>query len=189
MDRRHFLRASLGSLAFAGLSGIAVDSFASCPRTEPNVEGPFHRPNAPFRESLIRDDAHPYHGLLLTGVVLDTHCRPLRDAVLEIWQADEHGEYDLGGDRFRACLRTDPRGAYQLFTVHPGHYRNGATYRPAHIHVKVHANRRPVLTTQLYFPRDPHNDADPWFRPSLLVRVPPLGCHPQRPHATFDFVV
>lgn len=184
MNRRRFLGASLGSLALSVTGGSRL-VLAQCPApTEPDIEGPFYRPGAPLRGRLD-DDA----SLVVQGTVSDTRCRPLRDAVIEVWQADADGEYDLEGYRFRGTLRTDARGAYRIETIHPGRYRNGPTYRPSHIHVKVHANGRPPLTTQLYFPRDPYNEADPWMRSSLLLRVMPHGCHPRPTQARFDFVV
>jgi len=192
MDRRSFLGASLSTLVLGALTPSLLAHAQSpdterCPvRTEPNIEGPFFRPNAPLRATLSR-------GLILTGVVRDTRCRPMRDAVIEVWQANPAGDYDLNGDVFRGRLRTDAAGAYRIETTTPGRYLNGGVYRPAHIHVKVHANGRPSLTTQLYFPGDPYADADPWFRESLVIRYAPFGCSypipnaPQR--ASFDFIV
>lgn len=181
MNRRHFL-ASLGGLAVLGASPALAQ--VCPPRTDPNIEGPFYRPGAPLRDVLAEPG-----GLRLTGTVRDTACRPMRDAVLEIWHADTNGEYDLQGDRLRGMLRTDENGRWSLRTGHPGHYRVGGTYRPAHIHVKVHANDRPPLTTQLYFRGDPYNDADPWFRQSLLIHTPPSGCSRRQPASSFHFVV
>ncbi len=191
MQRRHLLRAGLGSLAaiaFAGPSRLALAQACGA-RTEPNIEGPFYLPNAPERSVLSE---HWTHRISITGTVRDTACRPLANTAIEVWQADAEGDYDLTGDRFRGVLRTDAAGRYELVTIEPGRYLNGATYRPAHIHVKVHATGRPVLTTQLYFPRDPENDSDPWFRDSLLLRELPLrpaGCHPQPRELAFDFTV
>ena len=34
-------------------------------------------------------------GLTIAGVVRDPGCRPMRDAVIEVWQANAHGDYDL----------------------------------------------------------------------------------------------
>ncbi|MCB9594993.1 MAG: hypothetical protein H6719_19910 [Sandaracinaceae bacterium] len=185
MHRRRFLGASLGSLAFTAVAGPArlVLAQACAARTEPNIEGPFYLPGAP-RRSALTDRA----SLEIAGTVTDTSCRPMADAVIEVWQADADGEYDLTGDGFRGQLRTNDRGGFVIRTIHPGRYLNGGTYRPSHIHVKVHANGRPPLTTQLYFPGDPHNDADPWFRQSLLLSFLPSGCHPSH-RARFGFVV
>ena len=185
MDRRRFLGASLGSLALTSIAGPArlVLAQTCAERTAPNIEGPFYRPGAPLRSAL--DDRA---GLQIAGAVRDTSCRPMRDAVMEVWQADASGEYDLAGDRFRGQLRTDANGRFFIQTIQPGRYLNGGTYRPAHIHVKVHANGRPPLTTQLYFPGDPYNERDPWFDARLLLSLPPPGCGPIQ-HASFDFVV
>ncbi len=49
----------------------------------------------------------------------------------------------------------------------PGLY----TGRTRHIHVKVQAPDRPVLTTQLYFPGEPDNASDGIFDEALLMDV------------------
>jgi protocatechuate 3,4-dioxygenase beta subunit len=49
--------------------------------------------------------------------------------------------------------------------VVPGLYSG----RTRHIHVKVQAPDRPVLTTQLYFPDEPANSGDGIFQPELLL--------------------
>ena len=185
MNRRRFLGASLGSLAFTAVAGPARLVLAQrCDaRTEPNIEGPFFRPGAPARNVL---DAQGH--LQIRGVVRDPGCRPMGDAVMEVWHADREGEYDNLGFTHRGTLRTDAAGRYRIETIVPGRYLNGSSYRPAHIHVKVHANGRPPLTTQLYFPGDPHNERDPWFRDSLVLRMAPPGCG-QITHAGFDFVL
>ncbi|MCB9603449.1 MAG: hypothetical protein H6721_21465 [Sandaracinus sp.] len=193
MHRRFFVRSSLAGLTLAALPGLSRAQCGSL--TEPNIEGPFFRPDAPWRTDLA-ESAPSARPLRLTGVVRDPGCRPLADAVLEVWHADGDGDYDLRGDTFRGRLRTDAQGRFALHTIVPGRYRTGSQFRPAHVHVKVHPNGRPPLTTQLYFPNDPHADTDPWFRSSLLVRVAPSplvgGCGDPRAQvldASFDFVV
>ena len=182
MHRRHFLRTALGGAALAALGPSSLVLAQCGERTASNIEGPFHRPGAPFGAALG-------DGLAIAGIVRDTRCRPLRDAVIEVWQADPEGEYDLSGYVFRGRLRTDEHGGYLVSTATPGRYRNGPTFRPRHVHVKVHANGRPSLTTQLYFPGDPYNDPDPWFRSSLLLQLQPARCTPGPSRARFDFVV
>jgi protocatechuate 3,4-dioxygenase beta subunit len=73
-------------------------------------------------------------------------------------------------------------GGYRLRTIVPARY----TGRTAHIHVKVQAPNRPVLTTQLYFPDEPGNARDPLFRRELVMRVTRSGDAPQ---GRFDFVL
>lgn len=176
MNRRHFLRASVASLGSAvALAATPKLVLADCTRrTAPNIEGPFYRPNAPFRGDLARGG-----DLVVTGFVRDRRCRPIEGAVVEVWQANADGDYDRRGDTFRGQVRTGGQhGDFQIHTVKPGRYLNGPTYRPAHIHVKIHANGHTPLTTQLYFPGDPYNDSDPWFRSDLLLQSAPHGCHP-----------
>ena len=86
----------------------------------------------------------------------------------------------------RGRLHTDKSGRFRLDTIIPKRYRIGGSrvYRPAHIHVKVKAPGYRLLTTQLYFPNDPYNSVDPFFRPSLVI-TPNDG--PDGKVAHFDF--
>lgn len=191
MHRRRFFSAfaASSSLVLAGpvLHPLARASAPACGgRTESNIEGPYHRPGAP-----LRDELAPHASLTIGGTVRDRRCRPLAGAVMDFWQADQDGDYDLQGFAFRGQLRTNEAGQYSVRTLHPGRYRAGGLVRPAHIHVKVHANGHAPLTTQLYFLGDPHNETDPWFRSSLVLREAPRGCcsgHRGR-RAHFDFVL
>lgn len=169
-------------------------SAPACAPTEPNIEGPFYRPGAPSCSQMVR----PGHGVLVSpyapgvpvtiaGRVLDRRCRPLRGAVLEIWHADHEGAYDHEGFAYRGRLESGSEGEYRLDTILPGHYLNGDAYRPAHVHVKIRAEGRPVLTTQLYFEGDPHNAHDPFIRASLVMKLGPGAEGGKR--AAFDFVV
>jgi protocatechuate 3,4-dioxygenase beta subunit len=64
---------------------------------------------------------------------------------LDFWQADVNGAYDNVGFRFRGHQFTNAQGAFALTTIVPGLYPG----RTRHIHVKMQAPGRPVLTTQL----------------------------------------
>ncbi len=186
MKRSHFRGASLASVG--SLTLFSKASIAQAPtcaaRTDDNIEGPFHRPGAPFRDALQPSGVR---GIVLIGSVVGRSCQPLAGAVLDVWQADADGDYDLQGFSQRGQLRTDGNGQFRLTTIHPGRYRAGGQVRPSHIHVKVHGNGHPPLTTQLYFPGDPHNESDPWFRPSLLLAHRAPGCHPRPATFRFDF--
>jgi protocatechuate 3,4-dioxygenase beta subunit len=133
--------------------------------TPAQTEGPYFTPNSPRRASLL-EAGLPGQRLAITGTVLATDCRPVKGALLDFWQADDAGEYDNQGYRLRGHQFSDADGAWRLETVVPGRY----TGRTRHIHVKVQAPDRPVLTTQLYFPGEPENDADGIYRPELLLR-------------------
>ncbi len=65
----------------------------------------------------------------------------------------------------------------------PGLY----TGRTRHIHVKVQAPNRPVLTTQLYFPNEPSNRRDGIFREECVIDMEDVTGGGKA--GTFDFVL
>jgi protocatechuate 3,4-dioxygenase beta subunit len=132
--------------------------------TPEQTEGPYFTPNSPQRASLL-EDGLPGQRLVIAGAVLATDCRPVDRALIDFWQADDAGQYDNQGYRLRGHQFSDAKGAWRLETVVPGVY----TGRTRHIHVKVQAPGRPVLTTQLYFPDEPANAGDGTFQPELLL--------------------
>ena len=149
--------------------------------TAPQAEGPFFSPGSPRRQSLLVPRLAGTR-LTLTGRVLSTRCRPVRRALLSFWQADARGAYDNDGFRLRGHQFSDAMGRYRLETIVPGLYPG----RTRHIHVRVQARGRPVLTTQLYFPGVRQNRSDALFDPELLVSWRSTGA---RRIARFDFVL
>jgi protocatechuate 3,4-dioxygenase beta subunit len=141
------------------------------------TEGPFYSPDTPRRRNLVEEGVEG-EPLFLTGRVLDTRCRPVPGALLDFWQADGNGEYDNEGFRLRGHQFADARGRFRLETVVPGPYSG----RTRHIHVKVQPRGGEVLTTQLYFPREPANAADGIFDERLVMDV-------RGRRARFDFVL
>jgi len=120
--------------------------------------------------------------VVVSGRVLTLDCRSVAGVVLDFWQADASGAYDNAGYRLRGHLTTDSNGRYSLQTIVPADYGG----RTQHIHVKVEAPGRPVLTTQLYFPGSARNQQDPLFHPELLMEVVEGAAGKA---ATFDFVL
>jgi len=114
--------------------------------------------------------------------VLSTTCQPITHALLDFWQADSNGNYDNTGFRLRGHQYTDKQGRYSLDTFVPGEYSG----RTRHIHVKVQAHGKPVLTTQLYFPGEARNDSDSIFSPELLMHVQNTTSGQV---ATFNFII
>ena len=149
--------------------------------TRPQTEGPFYSPDTPRRRSLLEDGLQGER-LALTGVVVDSRCRPIPRALLDFWQADANGDYDTEGFRLRGHQFTDRRGRYRLDTIVPALY----TGRTRHIHVKAQRSGGDVLTTQLYFPGEPANQSDPIFDAALLMNVRRAGTARR---ATFTFVL
>jgi protocatechuate 3,4-dioxygenase beta subunit len=189
-SRREFLGVSSFLIAACGAPTPSIadddDIPPPCgPQTADNIEGPFYKPGAPYR-AVLAGTKDAGVAFAVAGAVLDTACKPIAGAELDIWQANARGEYDLDGYRFRGALKTDAKGRWQLRTVVPGHYLNGSQYRPAHIHVKVRAPGRQELTTQLYFAGDPYNAKDPFIVDSLIMKHR-LEKGVRR--ARFDFVI
>jgi protocatechuate 3,4-dioxygenase, beta subunit len=116
--------------------------------------------------------------IIVTGRVTDRDGRPVRSALIEIWQANAAGRYVHEVDQHPApldpnftgagrCL-TDDDGRYRFVTVKPGAYpwkNHPNAWRPAHIHLslfgRAFTNR---LVTQMYFPGDPLFAYDPIFQ-------------------------
>jgi protocatechuate 3,4-dioxygenase beta subunit len=146
--------------------------------TSRQTEGPFFKPQSPKRISLAENN---FKGekLFVTGVVLSLQCKPVANALLDFWHADENGDYDNRGYRYRGHQFSDAQGRYRLETIVPAEYPG----RTRHIHVKVQARDRRILTTQLYFPNQPGNRRDGIYSRDLELRMPRPG------EGVFDFVV
>ena len=186
-SRRRFLTTALAlPLASIGpASGQALPLTPPCgekpERTLSQTAGPFYAPHSPRRSSLVEPGSRA-EPLLLIGVVLSPQCKPVANALLDFWHCDEAGEYDNQGFRYRGHVFADTQGRYSLETIVPGEYPG----RTRHIHVKVQAAGGRVLTTQLYFPDEPHNRSDGIYSGKLTMQV----AHKDgRRAAKFDFVV
>jgi protocatechuate 3,4-dioxygenase beta subunit len=149
--------------------------------TARQTAGPYFKPNSPERADLIEPGVAG-QVMELSGLVLTERCRPVARALIDVWQADASGAYDLKGFRLRGHLFSDAGGRYALRTIVPGLYSG----RTRHIHVRVQAPGRPVLTTQLYFPGERDNRADGLYRRELEMKVAPAG---ERLAGQFDFVL
>jgi protocatechuate 3,4-dioxygenase beta subunit len=170
-SRRRLLAAGL-------MLPFAADALAqSCGRTLSQTEGPFFKTDTPLRTSFLEKDARTR--LVVSGQVLSAQCRPVANALLEFWHADEFGEYDNKGYRYRGHQHADAQGRYRLETVVPAEYPG----RARHIHVKVQAPGRTLTTTQLYFPNQPGNRRDGIYRPELEMKIAKPG------EGVYDFVV
>jgi protocatechuate 3,4-dioxygenase beta subunit len=115
--------------------------------------------------------------IIVHGRVLGDDGRPIRNALLEIWQANASGRYLHDVDQHPAPLDpnfsgagrvvTDDEGRYRFTTVKPGAYpwRNHPNaWRPAHIHFSIFGRMfTQRLVTQMYFPGDPLFPYDPIF--------------------------
>jgi len=116
--------------------------------------------------------------IVVTGRVLDEAGRPVRDTLVEIWQANAAGRYIHRSDQHDAPIDpnffgggrfvTDDHSRYRFTSIKPGAYPWGNhpnAWRPNHIHFSLFgptiASR---LVTQMYFPGDPLLAFDPIFQ-------------------------
>jgi protocatechuate 3,4-dioxygenase beta subunit len=189
--RRLFLL-STGTLAagwgLAGADAALAQELAPTPvchdgdeMTVRQGEGPYFKPSSPERDDL-REPGAGGRPVELSGFVLTRRCRPLGGALVDLWHADDKGEYDNTGFRYRGHVTTGPDGAFRFRTIMPAVYSG----RTRHYHVKVQAPSSRLLTTQLYFPHEPANRRDGLFRRELLMRVADAG---DGLAGRFDFVL
>lgn len=191
MKRRGFCRLLAGMttiLGIARMGGTAQAQLRPTPScgdgaqpTPRQTEGPYFKPDSPERASLLEPGIRGTK-IVVTGVVRLANCQPVPRALIDVWHADDRGVYDNAGYRLRGHQFTDDQGRYRIETIVPGNYPG----RTRHFHVKVQAPKRPVLTTQLYFPGEAGNTADPIFNRELVLRVQNGG---DSRTATFDFVL
>ena len=151
------------------------------PRTVAQTEGPYFKPDAPLKRDLAADRPQA-EKMIVAGLVLDTNCKPVAKALVQIWQADETGAYDNAGFTLRGHLYSDDNGRWWFTTIVPAAYPG----RTRHIHAKVQRPGGRVLTTQLYFPGEPLNRRDGLFDQRLLMRVSEAA---DGKFGRFDFVV
>ena len=104
------------------------------------------------------------------GKILDNKCKPISNAVIDIWQANSFGKYnhkaDLSDSRkdnnFYGYIRllSNKNGEYSFNTILPGSYKvSKDLIRTPHIHFKV-TNNQKQLTTQMYFKENEMNNKD-----------------------------
>jgi protocatechuate 3,4-dioxygenase, beta subunit len=115
--------------------------------------------------------------IVVHGRLLDEDGRPVRNALVEVWQANAAGRYRHKADQCHMPLDpnftgtgrtlTDADGHYLFRTIKPGPYpwkNHFNAWRPAHIHFSLFgAGILSRLVTQMYFPGDPLQPFDPIF--------------------------
>jgi protocatechuate 3,4-dioxygenase, beta subunit len=188
LSRREILRMSaiLTSSAIVWSTRSAAGA-ATLPRTPGQILGPFYPLNKmPQTTDLTRVPGRGRAAgqvLNVMGRVLNVAGDPVRDATVEIWQANSYGRYTHPSDsnpapldpnfHGSAVVTTDGQGRYHFKTVKPAAYPAGPDLiRPAHIHFQV-SGRQDRLVTQMYFENDPYNEKDPFLnsagRRELLI--------------------
>jgi len=173
-SRRSFIRQLSFMAALFTVPGLFAEELA---RKTPGVEeGPFYPPKLPLDTDndliIVNDSTTPAVGQIthVSGRLVDTRGEPIRNATIELWEADSMGIYLADRprrDKFDAHFQgfgrflTGSTGEYYFRTIKPVSYSG----RPApHVHFKVKMKGRAPYTTQLFVKGDPGNERDQIWR-------------------------
>ncbi|OZC59821.1 6-chlorohydroxyquinol-1,2-dioxygenase [Rhodococcus sp. 06-621-2] len=152
--------------------------------TETTVLGPFHMVDSPTRA--LGDNISEAPGgepCVITGSVRTVEGEPIPHAVVDVWQADEKGFYDVQQPdtvperNLRGLFTADEAGAFHFRTIVPAAYpiptdgpvgalleeSNRHPYRPAHIHFIVGADGFHPITTHIFVAGSPYLESDAVF--------------------------
>ena len=198
-------------------ASMLVDAINHRPRTGPDgaritestVLGPFYVQAAP--EHALGDDignGMPGEPLRVEGRVHGPDGQPVAGAIVDTWQADAEGSYDVQGPgglenlAGRARFRTAPDGTFWFRSVVPASYpipndgpvgamlvaQRRHPYRPAHVHFMVGAPGYETLVTHVFLAGDPYLDTDVVFgvKNSLITELDRTG---PGPVLRYDFVL
>ena len=181
--RRHFLGTLAASAAFFTVPGAFAEALTQTPAVG---FGPFYPDHLPLDTDndliLINNSLTPAVGEItyVSGRILGPNGEPIRNAIVEIWEADSNGIYihsKSGGDKskqdknFQGYGRflTGSTGEYLFRTIKPVAY----TGRCPHIHFAIKLQGHEKWTTELHIKGDPKNDTDGVTRG---VKNPELLC-------------
>jgi hydroxyquinol 1,2-dioxygenase len=209
--RQEFILLS-DTLGLSSLVNALHDKRGSEAATKSSLLGPFYRHDAPMMklgDSIISKAAGTE--VVFYGQVVDSAGKGIPNALVQIWEPDETGNYDLQKHDpsemdLRGCFRADGEGRYYFRGLCPLGYmipmdgpvgdmiraqqRHG--YRPAHIHFVIGAPGYRELVTALYVEGDPHLESDTVFGvdQSLVVALKkrdPNSPLPNLPSLRYDF--
>jgi hydroxyquinol 1,2-dioxygenase len=163
---------------------IGLNHQTSAGATPSTVFGPFFVERSPaFANGDDLGGGATGEPCFLHGRVLSTSGEPIPGALLEIWQADENGFYDVQQKEptysfyGRGHLLADQEGKYFFWSVKPAAYpipedgpvgelllaANRSPMRPAHVHFMIKAPGYRSLTTHVFKEGDPYLDSDAVF--------------------------
>ncbi|MDQ0947950.1 hydroxyquinol 1,2-dioxygenase [Streptomyces phaeochromogenes] len=152
--------------------------------TESTVLGPFHMTESPVRElGADIDLVGSGEPCVVSGRVLSQDGTPLPGAVLDVWQADADGFYDVQRPDLqppgngRGLFTADAAGRFWFRTCVPSPYpipTDGPVgdllratgrhpYRPAHIHFIATAEGHAPVTTHIFVAGSDYLDSDAVF--------------------------
>ena len=171
-SRRKFLRnTSLSLISIAAFPSVICsatskknDAKDSCDETTLDAygQGPFYTANAPLiQNNQLADINESGERIIISGRVYNLDCsEAIPNTEIDIWHANNLGEYDNSGYNLRGKTMSNSQGYFIFESIKPGLYLNGSIYRPSHIHFKITPPGFNTLITQLYFENDPYINTD-----------------------------
>lgn len=180
-----------------GLSSVVdVLTNSRTPDTTPSaVLGPFYVDGPPeLPQGTDISQGLPGTPLFVDVTITNTDDRPLPDAVVDVWQSNEDGFYDvqlpdLDGPVLRGRLRTDDDGRLRFRSILPSEYpipddgpvgemltaARRHPYRAPHLHFMINAAGHQQLITQLFVRGGAYLDSDAVFgvKNELIVDFEP----------------
>ncbi|MBP6688024.1 MAG: hypothetical protein KA160_09210 [Lacibacter sp.] len=181
MQRRTFIKnSSLTVISISAFGGLNWNGkhFEGNNETTTDILGPFYRPGAPLRNNLRLPGSNGVP-VVLKGIILKEDGKtPINNAFVEIWQCDEHEVYDNASDdyNYRGAQKTKADGKYAFKSILPVPYKanptDEASWRPAHIHMRVSVPNQQDLITQIYFKGGKYVETDRWASdPQAVNRI------------------
>jgi catechol 1,2-dioxygenase len=176
------------------------------------IEGPYYIPGAPeFRSeaTLPMRDGEKGTPFAFQGTVTDLDGQPVDDARVELWHADDDGFYSQFAPgipewNLRGTILTGPDGRFTFHTIKPSPFpirTDGSCgaliaaagwhpWRPAHLHLKVSAPGKQLITTQLYFEGGEYveDDVAQAVKKELILRPTPAASGTGE-EVTYDFAL
>jgi hydroxyquinol 1,2-dioxygenase len=188
----------LSDVLGVSMQTITINNQAYADATEATVVGPFFTEGSPGFE--LGDDiaaGAPGQPCWVEGTITDTDGKPVPNALIEVWEADDDGLYDVQYTDDRVAARghfsSDADGGYRFWAIAPTPYpiphdgpvgrllevTGRSPMRASHLHFLVRAAGLRTLVTHIFVRGDDLLDRDSVFgvRGSLVkdFEVQPAG--------------
>lgn len=196
---KYTMRSFLLAIAFMGTASHAMAECVPTPRVQTaKYPGAASIPTSnnlllPAGKSIESDGQR----LVVSGQVLDKHCLPVPNAVVELWQATPYGKAHVAEKKemltpyptFAGAGRTvtDVNGQFTFTTAFPGVYgyvgdKKQYSVRAPQLNLRINAPDMADFSTALFFENDRRNDTDVVYkrlslerRSAVTMRMSPMG--------------
>ena len=155
-----------------------ISANSRCIATPAQAKGPFYKKlHSTSTNDMTNNGKASGNRIKVYGKILDSKCKTIPQAKIEIWQANSFGKYNHKNDFSKSKvdnnfhgninIKSNDKGEYFFFTVYPGHYKMSAnSIRTPHIHFKI-TTKNKTLITQMYFRGDSMNENDYFYKKNI----------------------